>query len=185
MKVSAVTPSELASDPTHPDHDRWVKERTLKMEIDHAKAVGLPLRVAEAENIRLLERAERIARETPAAPVKSKKNVGSEQRKKDRGVTTKVAKPVPLAVRLSPCGRCGTCRRCFREKRILAMSQKARAGDHKFAVVLWNLGMYAQQAKDGTGPFVGIPPRDANRMVIRKLEEICDATVPQMGPWLL
>ena len=64
------------------------------------------------------------------------------------------------------------------------MSLKAKAGDLQYASVLWKLAFYAQQAQDGTGPFVGVPAHDANRMVIAKLEEVCDASVKQMGPWL-
>jgi hypothetical protein len=160
-----------------------LKDRTLKMEVEHAKRLGLPLRFAEQENVRLLERSEQIAKESKPAP-KKKPNIGHAQRKERRGVTTRVAQPLVRAAALSPCGRCGTCRRCKREKRIFAMSQKAKQGDLKFALVLWRLGMYAQQAQDGTGPFVGVSPRDANRMVIRRLEEVCDATVRTMGPWL-
>lgn len=187
MKVAAVTPSEDASNPSHPDHDRWVKEKTLKMEVDHANALGLPLRYAETENLRLLERSERIANDKPKGLSKKKHapgtNAGHGERQKKRGVTVRAAKPIVPGMKLSPCGRCGTCVRCKREKRVFAMSLKAREGDHKFTVILWRLAMYAQQAQDGTGPFVGTNPADANRMVIRKLEEVCDATVPTMGPW--
>ncbi len=55
MKVAATEIPDAASNPTHPDHDRWVKDRTLRMEVEHAKVLGLPLRIAEQENQRLLD----------------------------------------------------------------------------------------------------------------------------------
>lgn len=190
MKVDAVSVPDSASDPAHPDHDRWVKERTLKMEIEHAKVLGIPLRVAEQENQRLLERAERIASDKPKLTRKKKppgtsagQRVSRAQRIASRGVTVRHAQPLVMGASLSPCGRCGTCRRCKREKRVFAMSQKAKEGDHKFVVILWQLAMFAQQAQDGTGRFAGLSPRDANQMVIRRLEDVCDATVPAMGEW--
>ena len=189
MKITPVSVPDAASNPAHPDHDRWVKERTLKMEIEHAKVLGLPLRVAEAENQRLLERSAQIAKDKKQSLSKKKDAPGTSvarshsARKAARGVTVRAAKPLISGAKLSPCGRCGTCKRCKAEKRVFAMSLKAKQGDLKFAVVLWQLAMYAQQAQDGTGKFVGIKPADANRMVIRRLEEVCDATVPTMGEW--
>jgi hypothetical protein len=44
--VKAVTPSAAAASPSHPDHARWVKERTLKQEIEHATLIGGTLRVS-------------------------------------------------------------------------------------------------------------------------------------------
>lgn len=193
MKISAVTVPDAASDPKHPDHERWVKEYTLKMEVEHAQRLGLSSRHAETENQRLLERSAQIAKDKkptaakkrkPAAITPEQSRKTRAERKAARGVTVRHAKPLVAGAKLSPCGRCGTCRRCKREKRIFAMSLKAREGDLKFAVVLWQLAMYAQQAQDGTGRFVGVKPADANRMVIARLEEVCDATVKTMGPWL-
>jgi hypothetical protein len=63
VKIHAVTPTDAASDPLHPDHDRWVKERTLAMEVAHAQRMGLGLRHAETENAYWLQRAEAKARE--------------------------------------------------------------------------------------------------------------------------
>lgn len=186
MKVSVVTIPDAASDPAHPDHDRWVKDKTLKMEIDHAQAIGLSARDAEVENLRLLNRAERLANDKPQKLTKKQPpgtNVGSAARKKKRGVFVREASPLVSGAKLSPCGRCGTCLRCKREKRVFAMSLKAREGDRRFALILWQLAMYAQQAQDGTGRFAGVNPRDANRMVISKLEEVCDGTIPFMGQW--
>ena len=190
MKVEAVTPTADASSPAHPDHDRWVKDYTLKMEADHAKRLGLSFRDAEDENNRQLVRSEAIAKAAPqraATPPRTDSKPpreGHADRVAKRGVLKRPPKRRVVGAQLSPCGRCGTCRRCKREKRVFLMTQKAKAGDLKYVVILWNLGIYAQQAKDGTGPFVGIKPRDANRMVIRKLEDVCDGTVPSLGPWL-
>lgn len=190
MKVSAVTPAADASDPTHPDHDRWVKDRTLKMEIDHAKAVGLPLRHAEAENLRLLDRAERIARDSKPAPRKTKPAAitpdmprkGHRQRMLERGVTIKQATPEVSILKLSPCGRCGTCRNCMRERRVLLIVQK-RKDDAYLAHLAGNLFMAGLHASARTGKFKGLVKRDVDRKLTAMAEEACDLSVSRLGEW--
>lgn len=187
MKVTAVTPVAAASDPLHPDHDRWVKETTLKMEVEHANRVGRSLRQAENENRFWLERAEAKARglkDRPGTPKQHKRKT-REERLAERPVTVRTAKPeAPKTwARISPCGRCGECIRCRREKRVLLMSQRAKEGDLKFAAILWKLGMLGMNARDLTGPYAEMNVRDANRALIRELEDICDSTVMQWGPW--
>lgn len=191
MKVSAVTPSAAASDPLHPDHDRWVKETTLAMEVEHAKRLGLGLRTAENENAHWLKRSEALAREgkPEQVPSKNQRKPGRktrEERLAERPVERKFvrAKSLVTGAQLSPCGRCGTCRRCMRERRVYAMSLKAKEGDLKFIPILWRLGMHAMAARDRTGKYAGMSVRDANRALIRLVEDVCDATVMQMGPWL-
>lgn len=186
MKVAAATVPDAASDPQHPDHARWVKETTLAMEVAHAQRVGGTFRDAENENNRLLERMEAIARAPKFAPRKVANKAprkAREQRVIERGVVTRVARKPPTRHELSPCGRCGLCRRCKREKRVYAMILKARAGDMYYAQIVLNLHVYATHAKNGTGPFLGMNPRDANKAVIRRLEDICDASIMTMGPW--
>jgi hypothetical protein len=191
VKVTAVTPSDAAADPNHPDHDRWVKETTLKVEAEHAKRVGLTYRDAEAANAYWLQRAEAKAREKPdPAPVsKNQRKAGRktrEERLAERPVAVKRAvkeKRVTNAD-LSPCGRCGLCRGCKREKRIYAMIVRAkREGDTKIQEVIKNLWLTAMQARDRTGPFAGLSVRDANRIITRQLEDLCDSTIPKMGDW--
>lgn len=187
MKVTAVTPAAAASDPAHPDHDRWVKETTLKMEIEHAKRLGLPVRAAEAENARMLERSARIARE--AKPAQKKKPAAiaprktRQQRLIERAVTIRAATPEPSRFELSPCGRCGTCRRCMRERRILLIIQKAKAGDREMSKLAWEISACVLDAQGGTGRFANMLPRDANRVVIEKAESICDRSVRWLGDW--
>lgn len=186
MKIDSVTAPAVASDPKHPDHDRWVKERTLKMEIDHAKAVGLPLRVAEAENLRMLERSERIARENKPAPKKQKAaitpNMGRGQRVHERGVTVKSAKPEVSILKLSPCGRCGLCRNCQREKRVMLIVSK-RKTDQAMKRLADALFLYTLNASAGRGQFALMNKRDIDRAITAKAEEVCDASVRLLGEW--
>lgn len=189
MKVQAVTPVESASDPKHPDHDRWVKETTLKMEVEHAKRVGLSLRDAETENAHWLQRAEALAREAkPAAPAPSKeqrKRKTREERLAERPVERRVAKGPPRTWKnTSPCGRCGTCRGCKREKRIYAIAVAARRdGDQVYKEALNTLWLHSMSAQNLTGTYAGMTKRDALRRLVRRMEDLCDSTIMQMGPW--
>lgn len=232
MKITAVTPSDAASDPKHPDHDRWVKETTLKIEVEHAKRLGLSFRDAETENAYWLQRAEAKAREKPGAVPVSKtqrkrktrderlaerpvsrrvvesmsfqdraarlaetqrnptpvvrRNAGHDQRLIDRPVTVRAAQPEkPRRLKdLSPCGRCGVCTACRREKRIYAMTIAARKnGDLAFKETLNSLWIESMHANNCTGPFTGWRKRDALRAFERRLDDVCDATIPSMGQW--
>lgn len=187
MKVEAVAPAADASSPAHPDHDRWVKERTLQMEVEHAERLGLTFRDAEAENLRQLERSEAIAKAAPIVTPATNRQAprdGHGERVAKRGVFKRAPKPTVRNARLSPCGRCGLCRHCKIERRLFLMCQKAKAKDLKYVVVMWRLGMMGEQAAKRIGPFFGMSKRDADRKLVRILEDACDATVPSMGPWL-
>lgn len=182
MKVEPVTYTDATASPAHPDHARWVKDKTLAMEIEHAKVMGGSLRNAEDENNRLLARMEQVARgRTRPRPERPRKP--RPERLAERGVTMKTPARELTRHELSPCGRCGTCRRCKRERRVLLMSQKALEGDVKLISILWHMSMVAQQAKDGTGKFHGMPARDANRFVIALIERACDDSIASMGAW--
>lgn len=189
MKIVAVTPTDAAADPMHPDHDRWVKERTLAMEVAHAMRMGLSLRHAETENAYWLQRAEAKAREgtVPAAPTSGqKKRKTRAERLAERPVVVKTAKPEKKRTLrdLSPCGRCGLCRACKREKRIYAIAIKARKErDPKLMELIKQLWLESLQASNRTGKFQGMSTRDANRIIARRLEDICDSTIPSMGEW--
>lgn len=187
MKIDSVSAPAQASDPKHPDHDRWLKETTLKMEVDHAKAVGLPLRVAEAENLRMLERSERIAKDSKPAPAKKQKaaitpNMGRSQRVKERGVTVKAAKPELSILKLSPCGRCGLCRNCQREKRVMLIASK-RKTDTYMKALSDSLFLFVLNASAGMGRFADMPKRDRDRAIAAKATEVCDASIRLLGEW--
>jgi hypothetical protein len=187
VKISAVTPDDAASDPAHPDHDRWVKDRTLAMEARHAAVQGRTFRQAETENAFWLARAEAMARghKDPVGKPQQRKRKTREERLANRPVQVRAAKPekpVTLA-RLSPCGRCGICRACKREKRVLLISQRAKQGDMKFVTIMWRLSVDGMHALTCSGRFKGLTKRDANRKLMAELEDICDSTVMQMGPW--
>jgi hypothetical protein len=187
VKVSAVTVPDAASDSAHPDHDRWVKDRTLAMEAKHAAIQGRTYQQAEQENAFWLARAEaraRGAKDAASKPTPGKRKM-RDQRLADRPVAVRPAEPekVRSLARLSPCGRCGICRCCKREKRVLLMTQRAKAGEMKYVQIMWRLSVDAMHAQTCSGKFRGMRPGDANRKLMAELEDICDATVIQMGPW--
>lgn len=187
MKVSAVTPTAAASDPAHPDHESWVKDTTLKMEMEHAKRVGISTRDAEAENARMLERSARIAADATPAKKKGKPaavtpNMGHAQRKKQRGVTTRFAKPEISLLKLSPCGRCGVCRNCMRERRVLLIVQK-RKDDAFLRALSDSLFMFTLRASGGFGEFKFLSKRDIDRAITAKAEETCNLSIPRLGEW--
>ena len=178
MKVTAVTPTDAASDPNHPDHDRWVKETTLKIEVEHAQRVGKTLRDAEAENAHWLQRAEARARDAkvavptkPSAPRRSR-----DERLAERGVT--VTAPAVRELKPSPCGRCGLCRNCMRERRVLLIMQKRK--EHPFFAGLADTLIRASLR---IGRFATLRGRDYERAVVAVCEQACDASVARLGEW--
>ena len=186
MKVSAVHVPDAASDPAHPDHDRWVKETTLAMEVRHAQFVGGTLRDAEAENARLLIRMEALARESGTPVVKPRKS--RQERALDRAVTVKAALPRPELTlqKKSPCGRCGVCRACMRERRIVAIAAKAKNERDGWAIQTgWKIAMMLWSAQAGTGEFKGKSAEDVNRIVTAVAEKVCDESVSHgFGKWI-
>lgn len=175
MTIAAVTPPDAASDPKHPDHDRWVKDRTLKMEIEHAQAAGLTLRHAETENARLLARAEMKAKEAPAVIAKPSR-MAREKRHADRGITRRAPKPEK-----KPECACGACIPCRRKMRVLALYQgRANPGLRKLSDDISAAYLAAITSK---GSFSGLRPKDATRALAAKIDSICDASVFLMGGW--
>lgn len=184
MKIVAATVPDAASDPKHPDHDAWVKDHTLRMEIEHAKRVGIPLRVAEAENARLLERTARISQDAhQKQSVTAQPRASRAQRQRLRGVRTRAAKPTVPAAKLSPCGRCGVCRACMRERRVLKIIQKHRTGDQFMTSLMLELTATLMNAMRGIGKFRGVTPDVSDRMVERETESICDRSIRWLGEW--
>lgn len=188
MKVSAVTPVDAASDPKHPDHARWVKETTLAMEVAHAQRMGGTLRDAEAENARLLIRMEALARNERPAISKPKPRRSRQERMLERAVEVKAALPQPKTLTWlgsSPCGRCGLCRACLREKRILAIGHLATKDRDPWAMSsMWNITLLLLRAKGATGEFRGVSKAKAQSLVVAAAENLCDASVKRMGAWL-
>lgn len=185
MKVSAVTPTADASSPSHPDHDRWVKEKTLAMEVAHAQVLGGSLRDAETENIRLLARMDALARaERPSVtpPRKSRR-----QRFLERAVEVREALPRPATLTWlgsSPCGRCGTCRACLRERRILAISHMATKERDPWALKsMWSIALFMFKISSNAGEFRGLTKSDARRRVEVAAEKLCDESVAKLGAW--
>lgn len=195
MKVESVIPAPAAASVSHPGHARWVKEKTLAMEVEHAKLLGGTSRDAEDENARQLERMEGLAREGAAPSSKppaaaTAPRPSHEERVAARGVSMrelpKQRRKQPQKVKLlkmSPCGRCGTCRRCMCERRILAISQKANAGDQKLLELMWPFALMATHAANRTGPFLGVRQRDVDRILARASEDLCDKSIRLMGEW--
>lgn len=186
MKVTAITVDANASDPAHPDHARWVKDYTLAMEVAEAKRRGLPLSVAEANNQRLLERADKIAKNKSAASKPDPRRIreSRDDRHKARGVTVRQAKPLVSPLKLSPCGRCGTCRACMRERRVLAIIIKAKQGDAVMLGLAWQMTATALDAQGGVGRYLHMSKADRDRAVTAKAELICDQSVRWLGAWL-
>ncbi len=187
MTVTAVIPTADASSPSHPDHDRWVKESTLAMEVaHHCGVLDQPFSVAESENIRLLERMEARAREAPLVdPTPSAPRQSREERAAERGVTVRPAQPLSLVKQLSPspCGRCGSCRHCKAEGRLVAVMHKAKLGDQELIALFGPFAMLALNARARLGQFRGMRKADIDRIVTMAIEVLCDRTVPSMGNW--
>jgi hypothetical protein len=181
VKISPVTAPTEASDPAHPDHDRWFKDTTLKMEVEHAKRVGIPLRYAEAENQRLLEQHDRMAADRPAE--KPKRKPIAQPAKVAEGVIRRPAQPEKIKkVGLSPCGRCGTCIVCKREQRamlIIARRKESPALD----MLALRMFVAALQSQSSIGKFKGLSRRDSDRAMTVEVESICDTSVRHLGQW--
>jgi hypothetical protein len=185
VKITAVTPVAAASNPSHPDHARWVKDRTLAQEIaQHGN-----LRAAETANIRALERLANRKRKPPKkrkpAPVPS-----AEQLAKS-GVTVKAA-PKRKAPKLPPCKLCRVCVWCKRAIRVSMIGVKARQNDLRAlslqnelsAIMLAALGR--KDYKDAIGrelPFSRIIGHDVDRAVTQGIEWVCDRSASFMGQW--
>lgn len=190
MKVEPVTPSDAAASPSHPDHARWVKERTLAIEVRHAQNLGLPARVGEAENARLLQRMDALARNERSAvapPTRSRiidpsKVEWEERRRAAAGVVRRKLKQRTVRD-ISPCGRCGTCRACMRERRVQVICKLALKQDVAATTLVTKLLGTISDANACRGRFEAMAQRDRDRAVERVTEDVCDATIPTMGEW--
>lgn len=196
-------PSAAAAAPRHPEHPRWLKERTLAIEVKHAQQTGGSLRDAEAANQRSLERLD--ARKRERRPVMTPGKVAREKQRQDRRerrreklqVTVKPVAPIVKPVILA-CGRCGQCIHCRREMRVAAIMAKGRQGDAAMAWLVNNLValMFALQKRidckiapsaSSLGKEVAFSMMrlagERNTAFVSAAAEICDWSVRSMGPW--
>jgi hypothetical protein len=186
VKIDAVNVPAAASNPSHPDHARWVKEQTLKIEAAHAPS----FRAAEIENTRQLERLAQRKRK-PKAPKKPRIDTTAEQLAA-AGVTKRVAKPRRLAP-LPPCGLCRKCVWCKRSLRMSQIARRAREQDIKARALMDEItaiafaAMSRKDYRDALGrelPFSRIVGIDVDKAVTQGIEWVCDRSTSFMGPWL-
>jgi hypothetical protein len=194
--VKSDTPSPAARAPKHPDHARWVRDRTLKMEADYALATGRTYRDAELANQKSLERLSGKARdERPTlsrGPRKPPREgvVERHAKRAEQGVTIR---PAPVLVApVSLCKHCGRCKTCKLEVRVLSIQRKGREGDVVGQALSWELAgaMLAHQARKdfrgGTGvryEFSQLTPRDRTRAFLAAVASVCDRSVKLLGAW--
>jgi hypothetical protein len=189
VKVTAVTPSAAASNPSHPDHARWVKEQTFKIEAENARNLGLSSRVAEIENTRQLERLAARKRRKPVT--KKARRIDTPEQLAKEGVTVKAA-PKRKAPKLPPCKLCRVCVWCRRAIRVSHIGLRARQNDLR-AVDLQNelnaIMIAAISRKDYRDaiarelPFSRITGHDVDKAVTQGIEWVCDRSVSFMGQW--
>jgi hypothetical protein len=189
VKVTAVTPSAAASSPSHPDHARWVKEHTLKMEVEHARSIGQSTRDAETHNIRNLERLSN-RKQKPKKPKKVIPVPTAEKLAKE-GVTVREA-PARKAPPMPPCKLCRTCVWCKRAIRVSMIGIKSRQQDLKARALQDELTAIMMAAigrrdyKDALGrelPFSRIVGKDVDKAVTQGIEWVCDRSASFMGQW--
>lgn len=190
MSIKATTPTQAAASPSHPDHDRWVKEQTLRREIEHASALGLSFRDAETTNIRNLERLAARKRDFKAPKPRAAKPQPDRAALADAGVSKRVA-PVK-SIPTSRCGHCGVCHGCKRERRMALIMDKARKGDVKLLALAWDITglVLASQARNRYQDLGGrrydfheMAGRTRIRARNAGIDAACDASIPLLGNW--
>lgn len=199
-------PSAAAAAPSHPAHPRWLKERTLAMEVRHAQQTGGATRDAELANQRALERLEGKKRDAGGRRrILSPRAIEREERRRDRqlsrreqlGVTYKPVAPVVKPAQFR-CGRCGQCVVCRRELRAIAIMAKAREGDLEMQWLTHNLVALhfaiGKRIDCKISPSRSQPGREIafsrmmlggerNLAFLGAVAEICDWSVRAMGAW--
>lgn len=185
MKITPVTIPAAAAKPSHPDHARWVKEQTLKIEAAHHAT----FRAAETENTRQLERLANRKRR-PLKP-KAAKKIDSPEQLAKQGVTVRKA-PARRAPPMPPCKLCRVCVWCKRAIRVSMIGVKARQQDLRAHALQDELNaiMIAAIArrdyKDAIGrelPFSRIIGHDVDKAVTMGIEWVCDRSSSFMGQW--
>jgi len=189
VSVKAVTPSTAAASPSHPEHARWVKDQTLKIESEYARKLGLSSRDAETENLRNLERLSN-RKQKPRKP-KAPRKIDSPEAVAASGVTQRAAPKKPKILPPS-CKWCGLCLRCKREIRLTQITAKARELDQRAIALtaeLVAIGFAAnarRDYKDALGrelPFSRLKGHDRDKAVTAGAEWVCDRSTAFMGQW--
>lgn len=188
MTVEAVTPVDAAASPAHPDHARWVKDRTFAMEADHAKSIGLSMRDAETANLRNLDRL--AARRRTARPAAAR--TGPPQREPvavDPRVTKRVAKPRKMPV--LRCGFCGVCKTCKRNLRAGLIMQRKKQQDPlgmqlanalTMMVIAFDMRVIFKDC-GAEYPFDRLTGHARNAALVAATERICDRSSVAWGDW--
>jgi hypothetical protein len=185
VSIKAVTPAAAASSPSHPEHARWVKEQTLKLEVGHHAT----FREAEIANLRSLERMANRKRK----PKRAKKPAPTPSAEKlaASGVTVREA-PKRKAPAMPPCKLCRQCVWCKRAIRVSMIGVKSRQQDLRAralqdelnAIVLAAAGR--RDYRDALGrelPFSRIKGHDVDKAVTMGIEWVCDRSTTFMGQW--
>lgn len=189
MTIAAVTPVAAAADPKHPDHARWVKDRTLAMEAEHAKVLGLSARDAETANMRNLDRLASRSSARPARKAKPAQPARPEPARTDPRVTKRVAKPRKMPV--LRCGFCGVCKTCKRNLRVGQIMQR-RAQQEPLGIQLANALTIMVLAHDlrkifkdcgAEYPFDRLTGHARNAALVAATERICDRSSVAWGDW--
>lgn len=193
MSVKLVLPAATASSPSHPDHARWVKERTLEVEARHAHVIGGTIRDAEDANNRNLIRLDARKRENKPKPVKRPVDAGKREIThsdlKAAGVTKRQARVAKIAA--YKCKHCGLCRRCRRELRVAEIMRRHRIGDsavkdlaNSLAVMVLAHGL-RKLYRDGSVEFRfnELEGFQRDRALVSATERICEQSSATMGAW--
>ncbi len=193
MSVKLITPAATASTPSHPNHARWVKERTLEVEARHTHVIGGSIRDAEDANNRNLIRLDARKRENKPKPVKQALDVSKREIThadlKEAGVTKRRSSVVKIAA--YKCKHCGMCRRCRRELRVSEIMRRNKVGDssvmalaNSLAVMVLAHGM-RKLYRDGSVEFRFnvLEGLQRNRALLAATELICERSSATMGAW--
>lgn len=200
MSVKIVTPSDAAASPSHPEHARWVKERTLKIEAEHALRSGLTFRDAESNNSKNLTRLDARKRLPKPKRKKRKQQQSTAPRNEEHarlaaaGVIKRPAPPQIAKPNVSPCNWCGLCLPCKREARLRMIMTSARlegigSAPYRLTMELVAITFAAsakRDYKDALGrelPFSRLTGVDRVRARIAGAEWVCDRSTSFMGEW--
>jgi hypothetical protein len=200
MTIAAAKPSPAAASPKHPEHARWVKDQTLKIEVDHARAMGGTYRDAEVANERSLARlAGRRRDRARPDPVPRKAPPSAAERQAKRaaeGVTFQPVAPVTL-IPAPKCKACGRCIRCRREERTKLILQKGREGDPamqwlalNFVAILFGLQKRTdtkiaptRRSRGREVPFSRMRHQQRINAFLDAAAAICDWSARMLGSW--
>ena len=191
MRISAVSPDAAAANPAHPDHARWVKDRTLALESAHAQVLGLSMRDAETANARNLDRLDARQARRPARKPKAVTTARRELTRADldAGVTKRTPKARKMPV--LRCGFCGVCKTCKRNRRVGEIMQR-RAQHEPLAIQLANALTIMVLAHDlrkvfkdcgAEYPFDRLTGHARNAALVAATERICDRSEAAWGAW--